>query len=337
MMDYAMLGKSGLKVSRLCLGTLTFGDTTPDDDAARIVDSARDAGINFLDTADGYAGAESEKRVGNLLKNDRQEWIVATKVGASPGAPERKKGLSRRWLFEAVDASLARLKTDFIDIWYLHHIDWETPLAETVRTIGDIIRAGKVRHWGFSNHRGWQIGELVHTARSVGAPQPIIAQPYYNAFNRMPETDILPACDFYGIGVVPYSPLARGVLAGIYKPGEPPSPETRAGLKDRRMMQTEWREESLIAAEKIKAYTAERGSDMITFALQWLLNNRLITGVIGGPRTLAHWQGYLKAMEGSWTEEDEAFLDTLCPPGFSTTHGYVDPRYPVRGRVKVAG
>ena len=336
-MDYRMLGNSGLKASRLCLGTLTFGDTTPDADAQKIVDSARDAGINFLDTADGYAGSESEKRVGKLIKQDRKDWIVATKVGSSPGSEKRKKALSRKWLVEAIDASLTRLQTDFIDIWYLHHIDWETPIEETVRTIGDIIAAGKARHWGFSNHRGWQIGELVHTAAAVGAPQPIIAQPYYNAFNRMPETDILPACEYYGIGVAPYSPLARGVLAGIYKSGEDPDPETRAGLKDRRMMQTEWREESLVAAQEIKKHCKQRGITPITFALQWLLNNKLVTGVLGGPRTLAHWQGYLDAMKGDWTAEDEEFLDQFCPPGQSTTHGYCDPRYPVRGRVKRIG
>ena len=336
-MEYKLVGNSGLKVSRLCLGTLTFGDTTPDEDAARIVDSARDAGVNFMDTADGYAGSESEKRVAKLIKNDRHDWVLATKVGSGTGTDKRKKALSRKWMMEAIDASLARLGTDYVDIWYLHHVDWETPIEETVRTMGDVIAAGKARYWGFSNHRGWQIGELVHTAAAVGAPAPIIAQPYYNAFNRMPETDILPACDYYGIGVLPYSPLARGVLAAIYQPGQEPSPETRAGLKDRRLMQTEWREESLIAAQKIKVYAKKRGMTPITFALQWLLNNKILTGVLAGPRTLAHWQGYLDALKGDWTAEDEVFLDTLCPPGHSTTHGYADPRYPIRGRVKLVG
>ncbi|MDB3954360.1 aldo/keto reductase [Alphaproteobacteria bacterium] len=333
-MEYAMLGNSGLKVSRLCLGTLTFGDTTPDEDAVKIVHSARDVGVNFMDTADGYAASEAEKRVGKLTKEDRNDWIIATKVGSSTGTEKRKKSLSRKWMMQAIDESLSRLQTDYVDIWYLHHVDWETPIEETVRTIADVISAGKVRHWGFSNHRGWQIGELVHAAAALGAPQPVVAQPYYNAFNRMPETDILPACNYYGIGVVPYSPLARGVLAGIYKPGEAPSPESRAGLKDRRLMQTEWREESLIAAQKIKRYCEKRGMSIITFAIQWLLNNKALTGVLGGPRTFAHWEGYLEAMEGDWTAEDEAFLDSLCPPGQSTTHGYCDPRYPVRGRIR---
>ena len=201
-MDYAMLGNSGLKVSRLCLGTLTFGDTTPDEDAVKIIKSARDVGVNFIDTADGYAGNKAEMQVGQLTKDDRNDWVIATKVGSSAGTEKRKKGLSRKWMIQAIDDSLTRLQTDYVDIWYLHHIDWETPIEETVRTIADVISAGKVRHWGFSNHRGWQIGELVHAAARAGAPRPVIAQPYYNAFNRMPETDILPACEYYGIGVV---------------------------------------------------------------------------------------------------------------------------------------
>ena len=334
-MEYVLLGNSGLKVSRLCLGTMTFGDTTRDGDAQNIVESARNVGVNFIDTADGYAAGASEEIVGKLTKHDRNDWIVASKVGSAAGTAPRKKALSRKWLLEAIDASLIRLQTSFLDIWYLHHVDWETPIEETVRTVGEIIAAGKVRYWGFSNHRGWQVGELVHTAVQLGVPKPIVAQPYYNAFNRMPETDILPACAHYDIGVVPYSPLARGVLAGIYEPGKDPGPETRAGIQDRRLMQTEWRTESLHAAQKIKQHCKKREMQPVTFAIQWLLNNKIISGVLGGPRTMAHWQGYVEAMNGAWTEEDEELINQLCPPGQATTHGYCDPRYPVRGRVSL--
>ena len=334
-MDYVLLGNSGLKVSRLCLGTMSFGEATKDEDAQNIINLASDAGVNFIDTADGYAAGEAEKKVGKFIKHSRDEWVVASKVGSAAGTKTLKKGLSRRWLLKAIDSSLARLQTDFLDIWYLHHVDWETPIEETVRAVGDIIKAGKVRYWGFSNHRGWQIGELVHTAEKLGIPKPIVAQPYYNAFNRMPETDILPACEYYRIGVVPYSPLARGVLAGIYELGKDPGSETRAGIQDRRLMQTEWREESLRAAQIIKEHCEKNGIAPVTFAIQWLLNNKIISSVLGGPRTLAHWQGHIEALKGSWRKQDEDLINKLCPSGQATTHGYCDPRYPVRGRVSI--
>jgi aryl-alcohol dehydrogenase-like predicted oxidoreductase len=331
-MDYRLLGRSGLKVSKLCLGTMNFGDQTNLAAATKIMDSARQAGINFIDTADGYADGKSETMVGQLLKKDRDDWILATKVGSDRGAAKRHKGLSRKWMMEAIDGSLQRLQTDRVDIYYMHHVDWETPLEESIRAMGDIIADGKALYWGFSNHRPWQIAEMVHLCDAVGAPRPVICQPYYNAMNRMPETDLLPACEYFGIGVVPFSPLARGVLTGKYEPGKPPPKGTRAGRGDRRMMQTEFREESLVAAKKIAAHAAKRNTTSIAFALNWVLNNALVTSVIAGPRTLEHWQGYLEALDYEFTAQDEALLDKLVAPGHPSSPGYTDPRYPVRGR-----
>ncbi len=331
-MQYHVLGQSGLKISEICLGTMTFGDQTDRKTASRIADSARDAGVNFIDTADGYADSRSEAMVGELLKPDRTDWILATKVGSSMGTPARRKGLTRKWMREAIDHSLRRLKTDYVDIYYMHHVDWETPLAESVATMGDIIAAGKARYWGFSNHRAWQIGELIRLCDQLGVPRPVICQPYYNAMNRMPETELLPACDYYGIGVVPFSPLARGVLTGKYTPGKNPPKGTRAGRGDTRMMQTEFRQESLVAAQKIAEHAAKRGMSPIDFALLWVLNNRLVSGVVAGPRTMAHWKGYLGALTHRFTADDEAFLDTLVAPGHPSTPGFFDPRYPPAGR-----
>ena len=336
-MQYNVLGQSGLKVSEICLGTLTFGDLTDKKTATKIVDSARKAGVNFIDTADSYADSRSEAMVGDLIKQDRDDWILATKVGSSQGTPARRKGLTRKWMRQAIDHSLRRLKTDYIDIYYMHHVDWETPLAESVSTMGDIIAAGKARYWGFSNHRAWQIGEIIRLCDQLGVPQPVICQPYYNAMNRMPETELLPACDYYGIGVVPFSPLARGVLTGKYTPGKKPPKSTRAGRGDIRMMQTEFRQESMVAAQKIAKHAAKRGMSPIDFALLWVLNNRLVSSVLAGPRTVAHWNGYLGALAHRFTAEDEAFLDTLVPPGHPSTPGYFDPRYPPAGRPVRAG
>lgn len=331
-MEYRLLGRSGLKVSKLCLGTMTFGAETNLATAARIADSARDAGINFIDTADGYTGGKSEAMVGQILKDDRMDWIVATKVGSAQGSPKRKKALSRKWMLEAIEASLKRLRTDHVDIYYMHHVDWETPLEESIATMGDVIAAGKALYWGFSNHRPWQIGEIVRLCDATGTPHPVICQPYYNAMNRMPETDLLPACEYYGIGVVPYSPLARGVLTGKYDPGKKPGKDTRAGRGDKRMLETEFRKESLAAAQKIKKHAEKRGTTPIAFALNWVLNNRTVTSVLAGPRTHAHWQGYLDALDSPFTARDEAFLDKLVAPGHPSSPGYTDPRYPPRGR-----
>jgi len=331
-MDYRMLGRSGLKVSKLCLGTMNFGAETDLATATKIMNSARDAGINFIDTADAYTGGKSETMVGRLLKDDRNDWIVATKVGSSLGTPKRKKGLSRKWMMEAIDASLKRLATDRIDIYYMHHVDWETPLEESITAMRDLIADGRILHWGFSNHRPWQIGEIVRICDDTGTPHPVICQPYYNAMNRMPENDLLPACEYYGIGVVPYSPLARGVLTGKYEPGKKPPKNTRAGRGDTRMMQTEFRKESLLAAQKIANHAAKHGTTPIAFALNWVLKNPLITSVIAGPRTVAHWKGYLEALEDDFTARDEAFLDKLVAPGHPSSPGYTDPRYPPRGR-----
>src|SRR5581483_9787200 len=179
---------------------------------------ARKAGVNFIDTADQYAKGESERIVGKLIGGERDWWILATKVGNPMGEGPNELGLSRKWIAQACEASLRRLATDYIDIYYLHLDCPDVPLEETVAAMGDLIRAGKIRYFGISNFRGWRIAELMHGCRTTGVPKPVVCQPYYNALNRQPEVEILPACHYYGIGVTPYSPVARGVLTGKYKP-----------------------------------------------------------------------------------------------------------------------
>ncbi|NBC32748.1 MAG: aldo/keto reductase [Alphaproteobacteria bacterium] len=331
-MSARQLGKSGVWVSRLCLGTMMVGGPTDGHTAARMLGMARAAGINFLDTADQYAGGLSERIVGRLIAPERRRWVLATKVGNRVGDDPDTGGLSRRWLRHAIDASLRRLGTDYVDLWYLHLADRRTPLEETIAALGDIIRAGKVLHWGFSNFFGWQIGEMVRLADALGVPRPIAAQPYYNAMNRMPEVDYLPACGHYGIGVVPYSPVARGVLTGKYEVDAAPPADSRAGRRDARMMETEFRRESLLLARTIKDHAESRGMTPARFAVLWVLNNPLVTSVIAGPRTVEQWQDYLGALEHAFSEEDEALIDRLVAPGHPSTPGYSDPRYPITGR-----
>jgi aryl-alcohol dehydrogenase-like predicted oxidoreductase len=331
-MEYRRLGDSGLDVSAVCLGTMTFGDRTDAADARRIVDAAFDAGVNFIDTADAYVKGESERIVGAAVKSNRRRWIVATKVANVLTKKPHDGGLSRRWIFQACEDSLARLGTDFIDIYYLHRDDPDTPLAETVGAIGDLVRSGKVRYFGVSNYRGWRIAELVAECEAQGVPRPVVCQPYYNLLNRMPEVEILPACDYYGLGVAPYSPIARGVLTGKYRGGSTP-PESRAGVKDQRMMETEYRAESLAIADKLADHAKKTGRTATQFALAWLWANRIVSSVIAGPRTLAQWQEYVDAVGTPWRAEDETLVDSLVRPGHPSTPGYSDPQYPFFGRI----
>lgn len=333
-MDYRRLGLSGLLVSPICLGTMMFGGRTDEQTSKRIIASARDAGVNFIDVADGYAKGESEKIVGRAIKRQRHDWVLATKVGnpMGPGAGPNEKGLGAKHIHRSIDASLKRLGTDFVDIYYFHLDDLETPMEESIQAAADIVAQGKARYWGISNYAGWRIAALCGLAQGIGAPPPVVCQPYYNAMNRMPETDVLPACEYFGLGVVPYSPLARGVLTGKYGPGKAPDKGTRAGRGDKRMLATEFRQESLKMARKIKKYAEKRGMTAGQFAFLWVLNNSIVTSVLAGPRTLAQWKEYLSALDHEFTPKDEALIDRMVPSGHPSTPGYSDPKYPTQGR-----
>lgn len=332
-MHYMPLGRSGLRVSPLCLGTMMFGGQTEEPEAARIIAKAAEQGVNFIDTADAYNAGRSEEIIGRAIQADRQNWVVATKVAFPMGKGLHQQGLSRKWISLAVEGSLRRLGTDYIDIYYLHREEHDTPLTETVRAIADLVRQGKIRYFGLSNYRSWRVAEICRLCDDMGIDRPVVSSPYYNALNRMPEVEHLPACGYFGLGVVPYSPIARGVLTGKYEPDKPAPEGTRAARNDRRMMQAEWRPESLRIAQEIKRHAQARGISTGQFALAWVLNNRFITSVIGGPRTEEQWSEYLGGTTYAFTAEDEAFVDSLVPPGHPSTPGYSDPAYPLEGRV----
>ncbi len=331
-MQYRRLGNSNLKVSTLCLGTMMFGQQTPADEAARIVASAKEHGINFIDTADVYNEGRSETTLGQLLAGQRSHWVLASKLGNKAGPGINQSHYSRNWIIQQTDAILARLATDYLDILYLHRDFHDANLEEALRALGDLIRAGKIRSFGLSNFRGWRIAEIVRICEKIGVPQPVVCQPYYNLLNRGPEVEILPACGHYGLGVVPYSPLARGVLTGKYPPGQPPAEGTRAGSGDKRILETEFREESLVIAQKIKARCEAKGWVSGQFAAAWVLANPLVSSVIAGPRLLSHLEDVYGAVDLVLDSEDEAFVDELVIPGHASSHGYTDPAYPFFGR-----
>ncbi|WP_158930391.1 aldo/keto reductase [Acidisphaera sp. S103] len=331
-MEYRSLGRSGLKVSPLCLGTMMFGGATDDATAARIVARARDQGVNFIDSADGYNAGKSEESVGRAIRDHRSWWVLATKCANPTGQGPNARGLSRRHVQHAVEASLRRLDVAEIDILYLHKEDHSTPLAETVHALADLIKAGKIRYFGVSNYRSWRVAEICRLCDEAGIDRPVASQPLYNALNREVEVEHLPACGHFGLGVVPYSPLARGILTGKYVPDVPPPAGTRAGRQDRRMLESEWRSESLHIAREIAEHARAKGVSPGQFALAWVLNNQLVTAAIGGPRTEEQWEDYVEALSCRLDAADEQLIDRLVSPGHPSTPGYNDPSYPIEGR-----
>jgi len=331
-MDYRYLGESALKVSPLCLGAMMFGGATDEPTSARIIDTARDQGVNFIDTADAYNGGASEEVVGRAIKANRHHWVLATKFGQPMGKGPNQGGQSRKWIFQDVEDSLRKLGTDHIDLLYFHKADVGAPFEEGLRAIRELMAQGKVRSYGVSNFKGWRIAEICRAADAIGMDRPVASQPLYNMVDRLSEVEQLPAAGHYGLGVVPYSPLARGILSGKYAKGAPPPEDSRVARGDVRMQQTEWRPESVDIAQAVAAHAASRGMSTITFALAWVLRNRFVSAAIAGPRTEEQWDGYLAALETQLGPEDEAFVDSLVPAGHASTPGYTDPAYPIEGR-----
>jgi len=313
---------------------MMFGDRTDEAEAGRIFTEAVDAGVNFIDTADTYAGGRSEEITGRLLAGKRDDFVLATKLANPNGPGPNQRGLSRKWILHEAEQSLGRLGTDYIDILYLHKEDPGTPLEETARAIADLRRSGKIRYFGVSNFKAWRIAKLVEFCASEGTDGPIVSQPLYHALNRTAEVEQFPVCAAYGLGIVTYSPTARGVLTGKYHSDSPPPEGSRAATQNKRMFETEYQPENLAAAEKITAQAMRCGVEPAAFATAWVLANRLVTAAIGGPRTLEQWRSYLAAAKCTITEEDEKAIDEIVRPGTTAIPQFTDPAYPVEGRPK---
>lgn len=331
-MEPVKLGRSGLWVSPLCLGTMTFAATTSDQDARAIADRALEAGMFFWDTADMYSRGGSEEVVGRLLHGRREQVVLATKAFARMGPGPNDGGLSARHLIAACEASLKRLGTDWIDLYYLHLPDRSTPIEESLRAIEDLTRSGKIRYAGCSNYFTWEVMELLGTQERNGW-QPLTAvQPLYNMVNRDIEVEMLPMCQAKGLGVVSYSPLARGVLTGKYTEGTPEN--SRLARSNQRFLRAEWRDESVHIASRVAELAASRGVAPSELAVAWAMANRTVHSVIAGPRTLEQLESYLRGASVAWDAELEAAIDALVPPGCHSGKAFPDPDYyPVTGRV----
>jgi aryl-alcohol dehydrogenase (NADP+) len=332
-LHYRHLGRSGLKVSDICLGTMMFGGATDEPTAQRIIAHARERGVNFIDTADLYNKGESERVVGRAIAAERDHWVLATKVGNPMGPGPNQSGMSRKWIREAAHGSLRRLGTDYIDILYMHKADFNAPLDEMVRAFADLIREGKIGYFAVSNFKAWRLAECVQLARDAGISGPVASQPLYNLVNREAEVEILPAAAHFGVGTVCYSPLARGILTGKYRAGAEPEAGSRAARGDPRLLEAEWRPESLAAAAQLVAYAQRTGRKPAHVAQAWVMRNTQVTSTLVGPRTFAQWEDAIAALACPWTAEDEAFCDALVSPGKGSSLGPFDPHHPIEGRV----
>ncbi|MDD9945245.1 MAG: aldo/keto reductase [Myxococcales bacterium] len=281
-MEYRRLGGTGLKVSAVGLGCNNFGMRVDQATTDRVVHTAIDRGINLFDTADIYGGAgRSEKMLGHALGSKRDDVIVATKFSGPMGDSPLARGGSKRYVHRAVEASLKRLGTDYIDLYQMHFPDPETPIGETLEALDEIVRAGKVRYIGCSNFAGWMLVEALHLAKQRGYSPFVSAQNHYNLLERKIRHELVPACEAYAVGILPYFPLASGLLTGKYKRGETPSKDTRLGVWGERAARM-LTEETFDKLERLETFASERGKGLLDLAFGWLLTQPGVASVIAG-------------------------------------------------------
>src|SRR5262249_34757182 len=266
-MRYHTLGSAGVQVSELCLGAMMFGGATPEDESVHIIHRAIDDGINFIDTANIYAKGESERIVGKAIRDRRDRVVLATKVKVAVGEGPNDSGSSRYHILREVDNSLRRLGLDHVDLYYLHQYDWHTPLEASLLTLDDLVGQGKVRYIGCSNFYAYQVCEGLWIADRRGLERFACIQPLYNMVNRDPEVELFPMCQAHGVGVVVYSPLARGVLTGKYRAGEKLPEGSRAARGDTRIQQTELREDSFRVAQELARLAEQKAVPLSQLAV----------------------------------------------------------------------
>lgn len=312
-MQYAKLGRSGLKVSRLCLGTMNFGSFTSEKESFEIMNRALELGINFFDTANVYGGKKgegiTEKLIGKWLdenKERRDNIVLASKVYGEMGDRVNEKHLSAYHIKKACEDSLKRMKTDHIDLYQMHHIHRETPWDEIWQAMEQLIREGKIIYVGSSNFAGWDIATANEEARKRNLLGLISEQSKYNLFNRKIEREMIPACKYYSVGIIPWSPLEGGLLGGVLKnltEGRRTSEEINYKLKNNREQIEKW-----------ETFCDELGEEPANTALAWLINQPGVTSPIIGPRTLHQLETSLRALEIKFTEESLSKIDTIFPP-----------------------
>ncbi len=315
-MHYRNLGRSGLKVAPLAIGTMNFGNPTDRDESRRILLAALDAGINLIDTANSYNNGESERIVGEILADSgrRHEAIVATKVHFPTGPGPNDRGNSRRHILQACDDSLRRLKTDHIDLYQIHRPDPDTPVEETLDALNDLVRAGKVRYIGCSTHPAWRVTEAVLISRQRGWARYISEQPPYNLLDRRIENELVPMAQALGLGIIPWAPLAQGVLVGRYRDAQRPDPDSRAALRGG-IYAERVTQRGIEVGQQFAGLAREAGLTGAQLALLWVKDQPGITAPIFGARTLDQLTQVLPILEMTLSDELRAACDELVPPG----------------------
>jgi aryl-alcohol dehydrogenase-like predicted oxidoreductase len=325
------LGRTGVQVSPLCLGAMMFGawGNTDHDDSIRIIHRALDAGINFIDTADVYSAGESEEIVGKALAGGRRDHVVlATKFHAQMGEDPNERGNSRRWIMRAVEASLRRLGTDWIDLYQVHRPDPACDVDETLGALTELVRAGKIRYFGSSTFPAHEIVEAQWVAQRRSRERFVCEQPPYSILVRGIEAAVLPVCEQYGLGVIAWSPLAGGWLSGRFKKGEAPTSRRAERLPHRYDLSRPENQRKLDAADRLAVLAEEAGMTLIELALAFVLEHPAVTAAIIGPRTMEHLESQLGAAEKRLDAELLDRIDEIVPPGTnlnSADDGWVPP------------
>lgn len=311
-MQYKKLGKTGLEVSNLCLGTMAFGRWIGEDASNSIINAALENGINFIDTAnyygkgqdteDPYGTGECETIIGKALKGKRDQVVLATKVGLRTGFGKNDAGLSRTHILREVEHSLHRLQTDYIDLYQIHRFDPNTPLEETLRALDDLVHQGKVRYIGCSNFAAWQIAKSHGISEKMNIEKFISVQPQYNLLSREIENELLPFCKSEEVGVLVYSPMARGMLSGKYKSPADAPPESRAAHGER-LLKNYFTERNFELVDQYRALAEDNKVSLSQFALSWVLNQSAVTSAIIGASKVHHVTDAIKISDWKWSDE----------------------------------
>jgi len=309
-MEQRRLGRSGLKVSAVGIGCNNFGSRCDRSATQAVVDAAIGQGITLFDTADVYGNQQSETLLGAALGERRKQVVIATKFAMPTGMTVHDRGGSRRYILAAVEASLSRLGTDYIDLYQMHAPDPDTPIDETLGALDDLVRHGKVRYIGCSNFSGWQIADADWTARSTNGVRFVSAQNHYSLLERGIETEVLPSCERFGLGVLPFFPLASGMLTGKYRRNEAPPSGTRLAQVGR-LAERALNERNFTIVEALTVFAAERGHNLLDLAFGWLLTKPVISSVIAGAMSAAQVEANVAAAPWRLDAADLASVDAI--------------------------
>ena len=321
-MEYGTLQHTDLKVSRLSFGAMTFGSQTDETSAQRIVDRCIGAGINFFDTANAYNLGRAETILGKVLGARRKNIILTSKVFNKMGDGPDDRGLSCAAMHKAIDASLQRLATDYLDLYYLHMPDCETPIEETLAAMDELVRAGKVRYPAVSNYAAWQIAEILWICEKRGYKPPTVSQPMYNLIARGIEEEYLPFCKRFGVSVVPYNPLAGGLLTGKHQKQSGPISGTRFDGNPM-YLNRYWHDDYFAAVEDLRAIARDAGKTLVELAFQWMLGQPLVDSIILGASRIEQLEENLRACEG---EKLDAETVSRCDAVWKRLRG-ITPKY----------